>query len=111
MKSYGIRSLSPDDKLFGKGENYWRGKIWANINYMMFSALTTDFFQAYKSSFLKNIMRVFYKQGNFFENFHETSGEGTGASPFTGWTATAFLLLSTNEYFSVNEVVVAAGGK
>ena len=25
---YGILSLSRQDELFGKGENYWRGPIW-----------------------------------------------------------------------------------
>lgn len=36
---YGIRSLSLDHPLFGQGENYWRGPIWMQMNYMVLSAL------------------------------------------------------------------------
>lgn len=31
---FGIRSLSKSDALYGSGENYWRGPIWMNINYL-----------------------------------------------------------------------------
>ena len=36
---YGIRSLSASHPLFGKGENYWRGPIWVQMNYLALSAL------------------------------------------------------------------------
>ena len=36
---YGIRSLSVSHPLFGQGENYWRGPIWMQMNYMALSAL------------------------------------------------------------------------
>jgi mannosyl-oligosaccharide glucosidase len=31
---YGIRSLSKSDEFYGTGENYWRGPIWMNMNYL-----------------------------------------------------------------------------
>lgn len=31
---YGIRSLSASDPYFGQGENYWRGAIWINCNFL-----------------------------------------------------------------------------
>jgi mannosyl-oligosaccharide glucosidase len=31
---FGIRSLSKSDEFYGSGENYWRGPIWMNINYL-----------------------------------------------------------------------------
>lgn len=37
--AYGIRSLSAEHPLFGKGENYWRGPIWIQMNYLALSAL------------------------------------------------------------------------
>eukprot|EP00913_Durusdinium_trenchii_P032779 g30685.t1 len=36
---YGVLSLSSKDPLFRSGEDYWRGKIWANLNYLTISAL------------------------------------------------------------------------
>lgn len=36
---FGIRSLSLKDKFYGTEENYWRGPIWININYMVVQKL------------------------------------------------------------------------
>ncbi len=36
---YGIRSLSKSHPLFGQDENYWRGPIWVQMNYLALSAL------------------------------------------------------------------------
>ena len=38
---YGLRSLSASHPLFGEGENYWRGPIWIQMNYMALRALHT----------------------------------------------------------------------
>lgn len=37
--TYGIRSLSGADEYYGSAENYWRGNIWINLNYMTVVAL------------------------------------------------------------------------
>jgi hypothetical protein len=36
---YGIRSLSASHPEFGKGENYWKGPIWIQMNYLALKAL------------------------------------------------------------------------
>ena len=36
---YGIRSLSVSDPYYGKGDGYWTGPIWVNINYLILRAL------------------------------------------------------------------------
>ena len=37
--AYGIRSLSASHPEFGKGENYWKGPIWVQMNYLALGAL------------------------------------------------------------------------
>jgi len=32
---YGIRSLSQTDEFYGTDENYWRGPVWINMNYLI----------------------------------------------------------------------------
>jgi mannosyl-oligosaccharide glucosidase len=36
---YGIRSLSASHPEFGQGENYWKGPIWMQMNYLTLRAL------------------------------------------------------------------------
>ena len=36
---YGLRSLSASHPDFGQGENYWKGPIWIQMNYLALRAL------------------------------------------------------------------------
>ena len=36
---YGLRSLSASHPEFGQGENYWKGPIWIQMNYLALSSL------------------------------------------------------------------------
>lgn len=38
---YGLRSLSASHPQFGQGENYWKGPIWIQMNYLALRALYT----------------------------------------------------------------------
>ena len=38
---YGLRSLSASHSEFGQGENYWKGPIWVQMNYLALRALYT----------------------------------------------------------------------
>ena len=40
---YGIRSLSKSHELFGKDENYWRGPIWVQMNWLALKALKEQY--------------------------------------------------------------------
>ena len=39
--SYGLRSLSASHPQFGQGENYWKGPIWIQMNFLALRALHT----------------------------------------------------------------------
>lgn len=56
---YGIRSLSASHPLFGKGENYWKGPIWIQMNYLALAALHKVRQSMYGSSdLLGELMRL-----------------------------------------------------
>eukprot|EP00928_Gymnodinium_smaydae_P036805 TRINITY_DN25675_c0_g2_i1.p1 TRINITY_DN25675_c0_g2~~TRINITY_DN25675_c0_g2_i1.p1 ORF type:complete len:980 (-),score=175.90 TRINITY_DN25675_c0_g2_i1:16-2955(-) len=104
---FGVPSLSTKDPLYGAGENYWRGKIWANINFLAISALeraaagsgplaekAKRVHATVREQFVSTVVNAYHKQGYFFENFDSKTGQGTGAAPFTGWTTSVVLLMA-----------------
>eukprot|EP00930_Biecheleria_cincta_P047022 TRINITY_DN32526_c0_g1_i1.p1 TRINITY_DN32526_c0_g1~~TRINITY_DN32526_c0_g1_i1.p1 ORF type:complete len:927 (+),score=149.22 TRINITY_DN32526_c0_g1_i1:154-2934(+) len=105
---YGVMSLSSKDQLFRQGEDYWRGKIWANLNYLTLSALhrcaadddvnvrelARQAYDSLRKGFIETVVSVHAKQRFFFENFDPKTGEGTGVGPFTGWTTLIALVIA-----------------
>lgn len=110
---YGLLSLSKKDKYYGTDENYWRGPIWMNINYLCLDALRFYFPQTYskkptsikisrpkktvktavnlfnslKSNLVTNVFKEWKNKGYCYENYNPETGEGSGARQFTGWTS------------------------
>ncbi|CAK8995389.1 unnamed protein product [Durusdinium trenchii] len=100
---YGVLSLSSKDPLFRSGEDYWRGKIWANLNYLTISALqrceseqAATAFRSLKSGFVATVLRTLKRQRFLMENFDPKTGEGRGAAPFAGWTSLVALLAESH---------------
>ncbi|CAE7195581.1 GCS2 [Symbiodinium pilosum] len=98
---YGVMSLSSKDKLFRQGEDYWRGKIWANLNYLTLSALqrcplpeAKVAFDSLKKGFAEAVLGALQRQQYLMENFDPKTGEGRGAAPFAGWTTLVALVLA-----------------
>jgi mannosyl-oligosaccharide glucosidase len=63
--------LSLSDVYFGTGENYWKGPIWININYLILASLhnnylnegfykyeALDIYTKLKTNIVNNIIRV-----------------------------------------------------
>lgn len=69
---YGVRSLSLSDEYYGEGENYWRGPIWININYMILDSLSY-YYEVSKSEDVKELCQQIYKElrQNIVENVYE----------------------------------------
>lgn len=105
---FGIPSLSRSDPDFGKDQNYWRGPIWININYLTLRALYKYYinvdgpyreraqliYHSLRNSLIENVFRVYMKQGTIFENYNAISGRGLGQNPFTGWTSLIVLIMA-----------------
>ena len=104
---FGLRSLSKDDALFGKEENYWRGKIWININFLVLKALreygsiagpykakSQELYEELRTNVVRNIYNQYRTGGFIYENYDSENGRGAGCHPFTGWSSLVVLIMS-----------------
>jgi mannosyl-oligosaccharide glucosidase len=101
--SYGILSLSRSDPLFGDGENYWKGAIWININFLLVDALQRHYAahnaaaaalgERLRGALVDNMLANFEKTGYVWEQYNANDGAGQRSRPFTGWSAAIVLLI------------------
>lgn len=105
---YGIRSLSASHPVFGTGENYWRGPIWIQMNYLVLRALHNTYatvdgpFQEHakaiytelRKNIVENVFKEYERTGYVWEQYDATTGEGQRSHPFTGWTSLVTLILA-----------------
>jgi len=103
----GIRSLSISDKFFGEGENYWKGPIWININYLVVASLYKNYihsgpykdkakeiYQQLRTGIIHNIFSEYRRTGYVWEQYHPITCQGQRSHPFTGWTALVVLMMA-----------------
>ncbi|XP_056642689.1 uncharacterized protein LOC130449061 [Diorhabda sublineata] len=111
---YGLRSLSKNAPLYMKRNTehdppYWRGQIWVNINYLAtralyhyskvngpYQALAKEIYVELRNNLIENIMRQYFRSGYIWEQYNDKTGEGSGARPFTGWSALIVILMGEN---------------
>ena len=104
---YGLRSLAKNDEFFGVDEDYWRGNVWVNINYLVLRALHEKYgkegpaaercmrvYSALRENLVRNVMEQYKKTGFYWENYNSNTGEGRGVHPFNGWTTLVVLIMS-----------------
>ncbi|KAJ9098489.1 hypothetical protein QFC19_006356 [Naganishia cerealis] len=98
---YGIRSLSASHPLFGQGEDYWRGPIWIQMNWLALKALkekyaveegpyqqkAKDIYTRLRQNVVKNVHKEFERTGYVWEQYDANTGQGRRSHPFTGWTS------------------------
>lgn len=106
--AYGIRSLSASHPEFGKGENYWKGPIWVQMNYLALGALyktymkqegpyqekAKEIYQELRKNVVDNVVKEYERTGYVWEQYDPTTGEGKRSHPFTGWTSLTALILA-----------------
>lgn len=97
---HGVRSLSPEDKRYGVGENYWRSPIWININYLILSELLVlaktagpsqqrcrDIYTELRSNIVHMVFSSWKETGYVWEQYDPVGGHGQRTQHFTGWSA------------------------
>lgn len=98
---YGLRSLSKQDSYYGTGEDYWRGSIWININYLALSslyrnyaftpgpqqALAASIYQELRSNLVRTVEQEYNDSGVIWEQYNAETGRGQRTKAFTGWTS------------------------
>ena len=86
---YGMPSWDPREPRF-EAKRYWRGPVWAVINFMIASGLAEqnvfDLAERIRTDTLELV-----EKGGFFEYFNPESGAGLGGGDFT-WTAAIYLM-------------------
>lgn len=110
--NYGLRSLSKNSPLYMKRNTehdppYWRGPIWININYLAIralhhygtvegphAALAREIYNELRENVVGNIFREYERTGYLWEQYDDTTGQGKGCYPFTGWTSLVVLIMS-----------------
>ena len=106
MSEYGIRSLVKNDLLYHTGDDYWRGKIWIQMNYLTLSGLYKYYneinedaekvYEKVRSGVIKAVYNSWVKTHTFYENYDDITGKGVMNNPFNGWTSTILLIISEN---------------
>jgi len=114
---YGLLSLSKQDRLFGSDEDYWRGHIWMNINYLAVSSLhhyskaagphaakAADLYRQLRQNLVDNLFRNYQDTGYLWEQYNALTGKGQRSHPFTGWSALVVLMMS-EQYTDLQHVI------
>ncbi|KAL8977710.1 MAG: hypothetical protein Q9205_006547 [Flavoplaca limonia] len=105
--SFGIRSLSTKDKYYGTEEDYWRGPVWININYMILERLlelarqrgpheskASEMYIQLRLNLVNTVFNSWNATGFAWEQYNAKTGKGQRTQHFTGWTALIVKILA-----------------
>ncbi|KAJ7489943.1 glycoside hydrolase [Mycena galericulata] len=98
---FGLRSLSASHPEFGQGENYWKGPVWVQMNYLALRALykkyaaepgpyqarAQEIYQQLRKNIVDNVFKEYERTGYVWEQYDALTGQGLRSHPFTGWTS------------------------
>jgi mannosyl-oligosaccharide glucosidase len=106
---YGLRSLSLTDENYGKGDNYWRGAVWMNLNVLAVLRLrdigngtsqgvrARSLAAALRTRVVNTVYNSWEQTGFVWEQYNDKTGQGQRSRAFTGWTACVILLMGLND--------------
>jgi len=103
-----IPSISRDDPAF-RDNNYWRGRIWGPMNFLVYEGLKQYGFDEVAYDFalrsVKLFMREWLGETHYHENYNAETGEGDdvpNSDPFYSWGA-LLALIGVQELFDVED--------
>ncbi|KAF1923812.1 glycoside hydrolase family 63 protein [Didymella exigua CBS 183.55] len=98
--AHGLRSLSKSDALYHTGEDYWRGPIWLNMNYLAVQQLlkvaqtpgphrarAAQLYTDLRSNLVRTVYESWLDTGFAWEQYNPETGKGQRTQHFTGWTS------------------------
>jgi mannosyl-oligosaccharide glucosidase len=109
---YGLRSLAKKSALYMKRNTehdppYWRGPIWINMNFLVLRALksysatdgpyrdqSSKLYQELRKNLIDNVFKEYLRTGYIWEQYNDSTGQGQGCRPFTGWSSLVVLMMS-----------------
>jgi mannosyl-oligosaccharide glucosidase len=118
---HGVRSLSKGSELYGTGENYWRGPVWVNLNYLILQRLSAlgsgqstnantkeagRLYKALRRNLVSTVFESWVGTGFAWEQYSAETGGGQRTRGFTGWTSLVVGILTMPE-----EAVAGARGR
>ncbi|KAF2471559.1 glycoside hydrolase [Lindgomyces ingoldianus] len=120
---YGLRGLKPSSTRYGTGDNYWRGPIWLNINYLAISRLlelaTTPgplqhrcrtIYTELRRNVVETVHSSWRTTGFAWEQYNPETGDGQQTQHFTGWTALVVKIMAFADLEDKEEGVGRFGG-
>ncbi|KFZ14524.1 hypothetical protein V501_03223 [Pseudogymnoascus sp. VKM F-4519 (FW-2642)] len=107
---FGIRSLSKSNEFYGTDENYWRGPIWMNMNYLAVRELLKiaqsssphakqagSIYSRLRHSLVSNVYKSWKETGFAWEQYNPEDGHGQRTQHFTGWTSLVVKIMAMPE--------------
>ncbi|EWC48297.1 hypothetical protein DRE_02401 [Drechslerella stenobrocha 248] len=107
---FGLRSLSRQDEFYSKGENYWRGPIWVNMNYLAILRLreygsvkgphqktAARLYKELRKNVVNNVFKNWKETGFAWEQYEQETGKAKGVQHFLGWTSLVVNIMSLPE--------------
>jgi len=98
-----LPTISRDDPLYPK-QDYWRGKVWAPVNYLVYQGLKINEWDHEAHLLAESSAKMFFKawreKAECRENFLATTGEGSSDPHYT-WGA-LLALMSVEELIDIN---------
>ncbi|SPQ21135.1 69ecd459-f685-4579-8bc8-fe9ee5bd7476 [Thermothielavioides terrestris] len=107
---HGLRSLSKRDEFYGAGENYWRGPVWINMNYLAIVQLynvatqdgphketARDLYSRLRRNVVDTVFKSWEETGFAWEQYNPETGKGQRTQHFTGWTSLVVKIMAMED--------------